>query len=125
MLVISSEAEDVHRNCPHVRSEIFAPHADEKGIQWADELSVCHARTLTVGLARSNFSLIGGMLAARLHPPCGSIGVRMSSRGKATLYKAIGASEFFNKSDFHDGPVHAYLLLRWQNSEKVLELLQS
>ena len=38
------------------------------------------------------------------------------------MNKAIGASEFFNKSDFHDGPVHAYLLLRWQNSEKVLEL---
>ena len=69
MLVISSESEDVHMNCPHVRSEIFAPHADEKGTQWADELSVCHARTLTVGVARSNSSLIGGMLGARLGPP--------------------------------------------------------
>ena len=69
VLVISSGSEGVHMNCPHVRSEIFAPHADEKGTQWADELSVCHARTLTVGLARSNFSLIGGMLGARLGPP--------------------------------------------------------
>ena len=68
-LRICSESENAHMNCPHVRSELFAPRADEKGIQWADELSACHARTLTVGLARSNFSLIGGMLGARLGPP--------------------------------------------------------
>ena len=37
VLVISSESEDVHMNCPHVRSEIFAPRADERGIRRADE----------------------------------------------------------------------------------------
>ena len=35
--VISSESEDVRMNCPHVRSEIFAPRADERGIRRADE----------------------------------------------------------------------------------------
>ena len=117
VLVISSESEDVHMNCPHVRSEIFAPHADEKG-------NYPMGRR-TVGLPRSNFDCRFGTLElfadwwnarCSARPSCGPLGVRLSSGGKATLYKAIGASEFFNKSDFHDGPVHAYLLLRMGES---------